>query len=123
MSSNGAMKAVTVLLFGTVSWYAGIKFWQPIVMYVLLHESFILMSLLTYNSERLRKDGTLRDDVYIPEEEPQPQSWQDVRDSVKATLHPEMALKDDNKFQRDMKKQIEERQQQFEATNPTPPKK
>lgn len=118
MSSNGAMKAVTVLLFGTVSWYAGIKFWQPIVMYVYYMRVLFFNVLLTYYSERLRKDGTLRDDVYIPEQEPQPQSWQDVRDSVKATLHPEMALKDDNKFQRDMKKQIEERQQQFEATNP-----
>lgn len=32
MSSLGA-KALTVLFVGGMSWYAGLKFWQPLVMY------------------------------------------------------------------------------------------
>lgn len=33
MSGNG-IKALSICLVGTVSWYAGIKFWKPLIVYV-----------------------------------------------------------------------------------------
>lgn len=44
-------------------------------------------------SEQLRKDGNLRDDIYIADADDQPKSWQDVRNSVNTLLHPETADK------------------------------
>lgn len=38
MSSPGA-KVLTILFVGGLSWYSGIKFWQPLIMYVLYFDS------------------------------------------------------------------------------------
>ncbi|OVF04698.1 hypothetical protein A9F13_26g00528 [Clavispora lusitaniae] len=69
MSGRGG-KALTLVAVGAIGWYTGVKFWQPIIV------------------EQLKKDGNLRDDVYVKDYSDQPKSWQDVKDKVKETLHP-----------------------------------
>lgn len=39
MSSKGA-KALTYIGMGVLSWYAGLKFWKPLVMYVPLRDPY-----------------------------------------------------------------------------------
>ncbi|KAF3990139.1 hypothetical protein FT663_01511 [Candidozyma haemuli var. vulneris] len=65
--SGRAGKAITVVAVGAIGWYTGVN-------------------------EQLKKDGNLRDDVYVRDFDDQPKSWQDVRNTVKETLNP--ALKD-----------------------------
>lgn len=43
-------------------------------------------------SEQLKKDGNLREDLYVREFDDQPRSWQDVRNTLKRALNP--SLKD-----------------------------
>ncbi|KAG7194359.1 uncharacterized protein KQ657_004571 [Scheffersomyces spartinae] len=67
--SNAGYKAMGFLFIGGLSWYTGLKFWQPIVI------------------EQLKKDHSLRDDVYINEDfDDQPKSWQDLKDKVAQAL-------------------------------------
>ncbi|CUM54787.1 unnamed protein product [Debaryomyces tyrocola] len=85
MSSAGG-KALTICLVAGLSWYTGVKFWQPLII------------------DRLQQDGNLRDDVYIRDTSDQPKSWSDLKEKVKTTLHPndpsigkEELIKDFNK--------------------------
>ncbi|ODV64985.1 hypothetical protein HYPBUDRAFT_114862 [Hyphopichia burtonii NRRL Y-1933] len=93
MSSPGA-KAITVLAVIGVGWYTGVKFWQPLII------------------EQLRKDGNLRDDVYIHDTSDTPKSWEDVRAKWKSVVNPEKPdpIKDEKMiqdFKNDEKKVIE----------------
>lgn len=56
----------------------------------------------TNGSEQLRKDGNLRDDVYIPPDTA-PQSWEDIRKKVQEALDPnkEQEFKEAEKQVRD----------------------
>lgn len=38
----------------------------------------------------MRKDGNLRDDIVVDVTDDQPNSWQDVKDKLKETLHPDV---------------------------------
>ncbi|KAK8440787.1 hypothetical protein ACI3LY_000932 [Candidozyma auris] len=73
MSGRGG-KALTIIAIGAIGWYTGVKFWQPLIV------------------EQLKKDGNLRDDIYIREVDDQPSSWNDVKTTLKETLNP--SLKD-----------------------------
>ena len=84
MSGRGG-KALTLVAVGAIGWYTGVKFWQPIIVYVLYA---IWVGFILTESEQLKKDGNLRDDVYVKDYSDQPKSWQDVKDKVKETLHP-----------------------------------
>ncbi|SGZ54398.1 CIC11C00000003448 [Sungouiella intermedia] len=70
MSGRGG-KALTVMAAVAISWYTGVKFWQPLVI------------------EQLKKDGNLRDDIYVNDKDDLPKSWQDVKDRWKDVVHPE----------------------------------
>lgn len=54
--------------------------------------------------EQLKKDGNLRDDIYIREVDDQPSSWNDVKTTLKETLNPSLKdvpreeLKDDLRY-------------------------
>ncbi|EGV66339.1 hypothetical protein CANTEDRAFT_117073 [Yamadazyma tenuis ATCC 10573] len=98
MSGNG-IKALSFLLVGSISWYAGVKFWQPLIV------------------EQLKKDGNLRTDVEIPEIETQPESWEDVKSSIRATIHPEVEAKKDNKFAQSLNENVVEIQQNKESNS------
>ncbi|CAH6721224.1 hypothetical protein CLIB1444_05S06326 [[Candida] jaroonii] len=81
--SRSGIKALTLLAVGSLSWYAGMKFWQPLII------------------EQLKKDGHLRDDIEVPEPSNVPETWDDVKESVRTFLHPQ--LSDPNsKIQKDI---------------------
>ncbi|CAK7896108.1 hypothetical protein CAAN1_03S01926 [[Candida] anglica] len=69
MSGNGG-KILGYIFVGAMSWYGGMKFWQPIII------------------DQLRQDGNLREDVFIPDTSDQPTSWTDLQDKIKDAIHP-----------------------------------
>ncbi|PSK39862.1 40S ribosomal protein S29 [Candidozyma pseudohaemuli] len=46
-----------------------------------------------FNNEQLKKDGNLKEGVYVRDYDDQPKSWQDVKDTLSKILDP--ALKDE----------------------------
>lgn len=88
MSGKGG-KALTVMAAVAISWYTGVKFWQPLVMYVL--NGYLPHTLLTL-SEQLKEDGNLRTDIYVNDKDDLPKSWQDIKDKWKDAVHPEGKL-------------------------------
>lgn len=73
--SGRAGKAITVVAVGAIGWYTGVKFWQPLIV------------------EQLKKDGNLKEGIYVRDYDDQPKSWQDVKDTLSKILDP--ALKDE----------------------------
>ncbi|WEJ95533.1 hypothetical protein PSN45_003053 [Yamadazyma tenuis] len=69
------------------------------------------------SAEQLKKDGNLRTDVEIPEIETQPESWEDVKSSIRATIHPEVEAKKDNKFAQSLNENVVEIQQNKESNS------
>lgn len=51
--------------------------------------------LLTIYRDQLKKDGNLRDDVYIQDTSDQPKSWEDLKKKVRNALHPDMDKKNE----------------------------
>lgn len=48
-----------------------------------------MTELIINNSDQLEKDGNLRKDISIEVERP-PETWEDVKAGIRATLHPEL---------------------------------
>ncbi|CUM67459.1 uncharacterized protein PRCAT00005155001 [Priceomyces carsonii] len=89
--SNGAVKAITILFVGGLSWYAGLKFWQPLVI------------------DQLRKDDNLRNDIYIRDTSDQPASWSDLKEKVRETLHPNVQDPKETQVKTDLVKETSEK--------------
>lgn len=47
------------------------------------------------NSEQLQKDGNLREDVYVRDTSDQPKSWEDIKQGIRHTLHPDLKADSD----------------------------
>lgn len=57
---------------------------------------------MTNISEQLKKDGNLRDDVYVSDYDDQPSSWQDVKDTLSRTLDPSLKDVPKGELQKDL---------------------
>lgn len=56
----------------------------------------------------MKKDGTLRDDIEVPEIEKQPESWDDIKAGIRATLHPEVEAQRNNQLQQEIRQRVGE---------------
>lgn len=55
------------------------------------------------SSEQLRKDGNLRDDIYVHEYDDQPSSWKDIRETMQKVMDPKAAGESQSQLKEDLR--------------------